>query len=106
MSTQIKVNETLPQAAAQWRALLDIHLAVPQEIPAYPATDLASSAVHSATANWPAIQQARIAQRDTAADDLMAWVGKTSGAFTFTDHSGADAISGSAGTSSAGPTLL
>jgi hypothetical protein len=92
-------TETLPQAAAQWRALLDTSLAVPQQIPAYP--DPASSAVAAAMADWPAIQEARTAQRNAAADKLVAWVDKTSVAFAAADHGGADAISGSVG-----PTLV
>lgn len=96
-------TETLAQVAATWRALLDTHLAVPQEIPAY--YDPASSAVAAATADWRAIQKARIARRDTAADELMAWVGTTSGAFTFTDHNSANAIS-SVGTSSNATMLI
>lgn len=96
-------TETLPRAAANWRALLDIRVAVPQQVPAY--QDPASSAVAAAMADWPAIQSARIARRDAAADQLMGWVGKTSGAFAFTDRGGANAIS-AAGASPPGAMLV
>lgn len=86
-------TESLPQAAADWRALLDIPLAVPQQIPSYP--DPASAAAYSAMEGYVTIQNDRDAQRIAAADDLMAWVGKVSGAFTFADQSGAGTIANS-----------
>lgn len=92
-------TETLPQAAAQWRTLLDTKLPVLQQIPAY--HDPASAAVSAAMADWPAIQEARIAQREAAADKFVAAADNTSAAFTATDQAGADGIS-----SSAGPTLV
>jgi hypothetical protein len=95
-------TEALPQAAAQWRALLDTPPAVSQpqiQLPVYP--DPASAAVAAAMADWPAIHEARIAQRNAAAGALVGTTDNTSAAFTATDHSGADGIS-----SSVGQTLL
>jgi hypothetical protein len=91
-------TETLPEVAAQWRALLPSFAALPR-IPAYP--DPASSAAASAMADWPAIQAARIANRQAAADTFVAAVDKTSTAFAATDRCGAGAIS-----SSVEPTLV
>jgi hypothetical protein len=91
-------TETLPEVAAQWRALLPSFGAPPQ-IPAH--TDPASAAVASAMADWPAIQAARTAQREAAADEFVAAVDQTSVAFAATDDGGADSI-----TSSVGPQLI
>jgi len=87
-------TETLPELAAQWRALLPSLPAAPQ-VPAYP--DAASAAVASAMADWPTIQEARTAQRTAEADKFVGAADKTSVAFATTDHGGADAISHSVG---------
>jgi hypothetical protein len=91
-------TETLPQVAAQWVASLPAIPAAPQ-VPAY--ADAASSAVASTMADWPSIQAARTAQRQTAADEFVAAVERTSMAFGATDNGGASTIS-----SAVGPTLI
>jgi hypothetical protein len=91
--------ETLPQASTQWSALLDTSLQPPPELPRYP--DPASAAVAAAMEGWPAIHEARVAQRKAAADELVAANNNTSVSFTNTDDNGASGIS-----SSAGPMLL
>jgi hypothetical protein len=49
-------------------------------------------------ADWPGIHESRTAQRNAAADALAAASANTSVAFVATDDSGANGISGSAGT--------
>ena len=95
-------TEGLPQAATQWSALLDTPSGLAQQqiqLPAYP--DPASAAVAAAMADWPAIHQARIAQRSAAAGALVGATGNTSVAFAGADQGGAQGIS-----NSVGPTLV
>lgn len=87
-------TETLPQVAAQWRALLP-SVPAPPYISGYP--DPASAAVAAAMVDWPAIQAARNADRKAAADAFVAAVDKTAVAFAATDRGAAAAVSGSAG---------
>lgn len=89
---------SLPMLAAHWRALLPAIPAAPP-VPAYP--DPASSAVASAMADWPTIQEDRTTQRTAEAEKFVAAVDKTAKAFAATDYGAANAIS-----SSVGPTLV
>jgi hypothetical protein len=94
--------EILPQAATQWSALLDAPVGVPQqqiELPIHP--DPASAAVAAAMADWPAIHEARLAQRNATAGALVGATGNTAVTLAATDDSNADGIS-----SSVGPTLV
>ena len=74
-------TETVRQVTAHGRAVL-ASFAAASQIPAY--HDPASSAVASAMANWPTIQAARTTQPNTAADEFIAAIDKTSWTFAVT----------------------
>jgi hypothetical protein len=98
--------ESLPQAAAQWAALLPPYAPILAEQLGVlgignDSYDLAGQAVVSATNDWPNIYNARFNQRQTKAEDFVTACDGTSSTFVSTDQDGADDIS-----SATGPTLV